>query len=187
MENGLLALNLLLFEVCRYTPRGAGEATAEHSSLPHIVRRSGGPASVFLLCVLYASLARRLGIPLEIVALELPPVLRSPRAPRYLLRLPAQHEQEELYIDVLAEGRLRGRHDLPQYATVGMPPEQFHTECVRVLRPADFVLALLGELMEACDAADHFEEALFWQMQSEVLLGQIELARADLPPTDDAA
>lgn len=180
IENGLLSLNLLLFEICRYSPRERGDGTAEHSSLAHIVRRSGGPASILMLCVLYAALARRLGVALQLVELSLPDVLRSPRSPRYLLRLPSQRqgkdEQEELYIDVLAEGRLRGRHDLPSYASVAMPQSQLQEELVRELRPSEAILLLLEELMDASEAADNFEEAVFWQMQSEVLEAQIRLA-----------
>lgn len=177
MENGLHSLNLLLFEVCRYTARDPGDATADHTSLAYLVRRSGGPAAVFMLCVLYAALARRLGLPLQLVELELPSVLRSARSPRYLLRLPAQREQEELYIDVLAEGRLRGRHDLPAYACVAMPASQLHEEYVRELRPERFILTLLQELSYACEAAENLEEAVFWQVQRDVLEAQIQIAK----------
>jgi hypothetical protein len=104
-------------------------------------------------------------------------VLRSARSPRYLLRLPAQREQEELYIDVLAEGRLRGRHDLPAYASVAMPASQLHDENVRELRPERFILILLEELSCACEAAENLEEAVFWQVQRDVLEAQIRIAK----------
>ena len=93
-QDGLLSINLLLFEICRYTPRQSSDVTAEHSSLAHIVRRNSGPVSLFIMCVLYAALARRIGLSLELIYLKLPPLLRAPRAPEFLLRLPAQGEQE---------------------------------------------------------------------------------------------
>ena len=289
IEKGLLSLNLLLFEILCFSPLARGDATAELTALPHLVRRAGGPASVFTLCTLYAALARRLGVPLQLVrarrprtsahaptractharmhhtsthtstqppcahtsthagrpsqhrrkflqrlpffrsashffaappcsfaaptcacvraslharetprvervkcatrrqvALELPPVLRG-RGPDYLLRLPAHGEQAELYIDVLAGGRLRAPWDLSAFANQPLAPAVLR-ECVRELTPCDFCVRLLDELADACEAADSHAEAAFWRVQQDVLAGQISLAeerkRAEEPPQD---
>ena len=72
IEKGLLSLNLLLFEILCFSPLARGDATAELTALPHLVRRAGGPASVFTLCTLYAALARRLGVPLQLVRARRP-------------------------------------------------------------------------------------------------------------------
>ena len=188
-ENGLLALNLLLFEVMGYMPRERGDATAEQCSLVHLVRRSGGPAALFMLCVLYAAVARRLGIPLQLVTLELPPVLRG-RGPAYLLRLPAADEQAELYIDVLANGRLRGPWDLAAYANedalnLGLDRADKDVlaaqmrEYVREVTPADFCVRQISELADACEAAEAQAEASFWHIQNDALTRQIEIAQAE--------
>ena len=173
-ENGLLSLNLLLFEVCQFSPRERGDATAEHTSLAHLVRRSGGPASLFTLCALYAALARRLGVILELVSLRLPGLLKG-RAPDLLLRLPGGAEQEELYVDILAGGRLRSAWDLKEYADAPLRAEDVRA-AVHELTPAEFCLRLVEELAEACEAADDRAEAAFWQIELEVLQGQLRLA-----------
>jgi uncharacterized membrane protein YccC len=49
-------------------------------------------------------------------------------------------------------------------------------EYVRVLTPTEFCLRLIEELADASDAADRAAEATFWQIQREVLQGQIMLA-----------
>lgn len=177
-ENGLLSLNLLLFEVCHYSARERGDATAEHTSLAHIVRRSGGPASLFTLCALYAALARRLGVFLQLVRLDLPEILRG-RAPDFLLRLPASKDQDELYIDVLAEGRLRMPWDLGNFANQKLPADEMRSH-IHELTPSEFCTHLVLELAEACEAADDSKEASFWRIQLEVLQGQIGLAEEEL-------
>ena len=141
-QNGLLALNLLLFEICHFAPVTAPTPPQIMPASPYIVRRSGGPAALLTLCVLYAILARRIGIPLQIVTLQPPSTAASATssaassaaathsasaaasAPshQYLLRLPPQVEQEELYIDVLAQGRLRGAPDVAELATAPHTP-----------------------------------------------------------------
>ena len=176
-QDGLLSINLLLFEVCRYMPLQAGDVVAEHTSLAHLVRRSGGPASLFAMCVLYAAIARRIGLHLELVQLSMPSLLRAPRSPDFLLRLPAQGAQEELYVDISAEGRLRAPHDLPRYASLPMPTSQMREECVAALTPETFCGVLLSQLRDACEAAENLDEAVFWQVQLEVLEGQVALAR----------
>jgi len=179
-ENGLLALNLLLFEVLRFSPRERGDNTAEHASLVHLVRRQGGPASLFSLCALYAALARRLGIPLQLVTLELPEMVRG-RGPDFLLRMPAQGEEAELFVDVLAEGRLRGPWDLAAYTNEDLGLEKAGKDAltaqmrafVHEVTPTAFCLRLVEEFATACEAADNLAEASFWQIQLDVLDKQI--------------
>ena len=191
-ENGLLALNLLLFEVCRFAPRERGDATSEHTSFPYIVRRAGGPASLLTLCVLYAALARRIGIALQLVTLELPPMLRG-RGPDYLLRLPGSNEQAELYVDVLAEGRLRGPWDLAAFANEALGLDKKGKdvvkaqmrEFVREVTPASFCLRLVEETADACEAAENLAEADFWQMQLDVLDQQIVAAMKERGVEED--
>ena len=140
----------------------------------------GGPASLFTLCVLYAALARRLGIPLQLVTLELPPMLRG-RGPDYLLRLPGTDEQAELYVDVLAEGRLRGPWDLAALANEDLGLDKASKDVLKdqmreyvvEVTPVSFCLRLVEEFAEACEAADNLAEASFWQIQLEVLDRQI--------------
>jgi len=163
-------------QVLCFTPRERGDATAEQASLVHLVRRQGGPASLFPLCVLYAALSRRLGIPLQLVTLELPPVLRG-RGPDYLLRLPASGEQAELYVDLLAGGRLRAAWDLAAFTNSAFGLDKADKDVLRTqmrdfvheVSPTDFVVALLDELANACEAADRRAEAAFWQIQLDVL------------------
>ena len=206
------------------------------------MRRSGGPAALLTLCVLYAILARRIGIPLQIVTLQPPSTAASANssaassaaathsasaaasAPshQYLLRLPPQVEQEELYIDVLAQGRLRGAHDVAELATraphAGADSGDGGANSganglVHELAPEGLCTRLLTQLMMSCDAAEDTHEvpdphahpkpnrnlslgmpeapptptpphphpqALFWQMQLEVLQGQLTIAKEEL-------
>ena len=86
----------------------------------------------------------------------------------------ASHE-EEIYIDVLAGGRLRSPWDLKERAEPALTSEQVRA-AVRELTPAEFCVRLVEELAGACEAADDLKEAAFWQMQLDVLRGQLELA-----------
>ena len=120
------------------------------------------------------------------VTLELPSIVRG-RGPDFLLRLPAQGEQQELYVDVLAEGRLRGPWDLAAFANEDLGLDKAGKdvlkaqmrEFVREVTPVDFCLQLLSELSDACEAADNLEEAAFWQIQIDVLDAQIRRAEEE--------
>ncbi len=180
-QNGLLALNLLIFEVLHYAPRESGDATAEHASLAYVVRKGGGPAALFTLCVLYKAVARRIGVDVQLVRLALPTGLRG-RGPSYLLRLPAEGEaMPELYVDVLAEGRLRSAHDLKAFAdsALGLLPDTVLAGLAVELSAEEGCEQLLAELEAACRGADNLAEAAFWKLQLEVLQGQIALARQE--------
>ena len=106
------------------------------------------------------------------------------RGPEYLLRLPAEGEQAELFVDVLATGRLRGPWDLAAFANedLGLDKADKDTlkaqmrEYVVEVAPAAFCLRLVTELAEACEAADNLSEAAFWQIQIDTLQKQIETA-----------
>ena len=81
-QNGLLALNMLLFEVSRFSPRAAQPrapypppSLPQHiphaaSSLAEAVRRGGGRVPLLLLCTLYMAVAQRLGLGLPITLLR---------------------------------------------------------------------------------------------------------------------
>lgn len=110
------------------------------------------------------------------------------RGPEYLLRLPAEGEQAELYVDVLANGRLRGPWDLAAFANEDLGlgkadkdalKRQFNEYVVEVA-PGPFCTRLVTELADACEAADNLAEAAFWQIQIDVLEKQIELAEEEL-------
>ena len=106
------------------------------------------------------------------------------RGPEYLLRLPAEGEQAELFVDVLATGRLRGPWDLAAFANedLGLDKADKDTlkaqmrEYVVEVAPGAFCLRLVTELAEACEAADNLSEAAFWQIQIDTLQKQIETA-----------
>ena len=113
--DGLLSINLLIFEVLRFAAREVGAASADQTSLPPLVRRGGGPASLLSLCILYQAIAAAIGVPLDLLLLDPPPMLPA-RGPQYLLRYTPEASANsaenspsaELYIDLLAAGRLRG-------------------------------------------------------------------------------
>ena len=168
------------------------------------MRRQGGSAALLPLCVLYAALARRVGLPLELVMLELPTAPRGAAAgaagaagaayPTYLLRLPAQGEQADVYIDVLANGRLRMPWDLAAFAHGAPGFAEAHDDkdalkvrmrqYVRELPPAAFCTCLVAELADACAAADSAAEAAFWSIQANVLERALDEAHrlCDAPP-----
>lgn len=173
-ENGLLALNLLLFEVLGFSPREGGDAASDHASLPYLVRRGGGPAALFTMCALYAALARRLGIPLQLVQLRYPPGAPKLVDAQYLLRLPPSAKQAETYIDLLEEGR-RG----PTCDTLAPVPVAALAPYVTELRPENFCLQLLNELAAACASENKVAEASFWRLQSSILEGQLQLRGED--------
>ena len=55
------------------------------------------------------------------------------RGPEYLLRLPAEGEQAELFVDVLATGRLRGPWDLAAFANEDLGLDKADKESLRIL------------------------------------------------------
>jgi hypothetical protein len=82
-QNGLLAINMLLFEVSRFAPRAAAQPRAPYpapsipqprphaaSSLAEAVRRGGGHVPLLLLCTLYMGVAHRLGLGLRLVSIR---------------------------------------------------------------------------------------------------------------------
>ena len=82
-QNGLLAINMLLFEVSRFAPRAAAQPRAPYpapsipqhmphaaSSLAEAVRRGGGRVPLLLLCTLYMGVAHRLGLGLRLVSIR---------------------------------------------------------------------------------------------------------------------
>ena len=82
-QNGLLAINMLLFEVSRFAPRAAAQPRAPYptpsiprhtahtaSSLAEAVRRGGGRVPLLLLCTLYMGVAHRLGLGLRLVTIR---------------------------------------------------------------------------------------------------------------------
>ena len=81
-QNGLLAINMLLFEVSRFAPRAAqprapypAASLPQHiphaaSSLAEAVRRGGGRVPLLLLCTLYMAVAQRLGLGLRLVSIR---------------------------------------------------------------------------------------------------------------------
>ena len=115
--DGLLSINLLIFEVLRFAAREVGAASADQTSLPPLVRRGGGPASLLSLCILYQAIATAIGVPLDLLLLDPPPMLPA-RGPQSLLRYTPEASANsaenspsaELYIDLLAAGRLRGEY-----------------------------------------------------------------------------
>eukprot|EP00967_Tisochrysis_lutea_P074319 scaffold99798_cov27-Tisochrysis_lutea.AAC.1 len=61
------------------------------TSLPDVIRRNGGVVSLFTLCIVYYTLAKIIGVPLQLVRLE-----REPRSPHFLLRLEPSTERQEM-------------------------------------------------------------------------------------------
>jgi len=169
-QNALHAINLLLFEIILFTPKERGAANPEQTALPPLLRRAGGSASLFTLCVLYAAISRKLGVPLEIVRFSPPPVLSS-HGPAFLLRFPAADEQHELYVDIMAAGRLRSTRDLSAFIDSSLP--QLSTAQVRgLLQPLDSAAVcaeLAREMQHACLFGNMIAQAAFWKVQRAVL------------------
>mmetsp|Transcript_37574 Transcript_37574/g.124476 ORF Transcript_37574/g.124476 Transcript_37574/m.124476 type:complete len:184 (-) Transcript_37574:269-820(-) len=169
-DRSLLGCRLLLFDVLDF--HAAPEPTPEQASLPDLLRRRGGAASLFSLCVLYATLARKLGVGLQLVRLS-PPPGRTLRGPRFLLALgPA-----ELFIDILAAGRLRTLSDLAQFLDGGdgdggavgrLSPAQLRAAA----KPLDLravCLQLVRESEASSESVGRLAHAQFWSAQRELL------------------
>ena len=184
-ENALHALNLLLFDVLQFSARASGSATPEQSSLPPLLRRGGGAAALLPLCVLYEALSRKLGVPLELVVFDPPPTLVAEPPPRFLLRLPAQEGEFEIYVDVLNGGRLRSTHDLGDYLysdglEVELDEENAQLrQYVRTLDASDFCLELMRELEASCVSSAMDAEASFWKAQRDVLREELRQVEAE--------
>ncbi|KAL1504582.1 hypothetical protein AB1Y20_008367 [Prymnesium parvum] len=175
-QNALLSLNLLLFEVIRYEARDRGKGVSvEQTSLPLLVRRGGGPANLFAMCVLYAELAGRLGVPLEVVLFAPPKVLRG-RGPEFLLRLAGDEEQQELFVDVQAHGRLRTPHDLAAFMHEACPAAALRPAAMQSfvvpLSVGDACVQQLHELEWVCESAEQIAEAAFWRVQREMFIAR---------------
>ncbi|EOD35458.1 hypothetical protein EMIHUDRAFT_449231 [Emiliania huxleyi CCMP1516] len=169
-ENALHAIQLLLFDVLDF--HAAPEPTPEQASLPDLLRRRGGAASLFSLCVLYATLARKLGVGLQLVRLS-PPPGRTLRGPPFLLALgPA-----ELFIDILAAGRLRTLSDLAQFLDGGdgdggavgrLSPAQLRA-AAKPLDQRAVCLQLVRESEASSASVGRLAHAQFWSAQRELL------------------
>ena len=94
---------------------------------------------------------------------------------------------------MLANGRLRGAWDLAAFANEMLDEKKTSRdqlssalrEYVHELTPSEFCLRLCSELAEACEAAENVGEGAFWQLQREVLAGQISLAEERRRQRDD--
>mmetsp|Transcript_16902 Transcript_16902/g.51220 ORF Transcript_16902/g.51220 Transcript_16902/m.51220 type:complete len:197 (-) Transcript_16902:1931-2521(-) len=147
-------------------------ARTDEASLPDLLRRRGGAASLFSLCVLYATLARKLGVGLQLVRLS-PPPGRTLRGPPFLLALgPA-----ELFIDILAAGRLRTLSDLAQFLDGGdgdggavgrLSPAQLRA-AAKPLDQRAVCLQLVRESEASSASVGRLAHAQFWSAQRELL------------------
>jgi len=180
-QNALLAINLLLFELLQFKALERGSVTQEQTSLPPLVRRNGGAASLFSLCLLYASISRNLGVPLQLVTLAPPPMI-SAHGPQFLLRLPQGDAHDELYIDVASDGRLRQTHDLRNYFIHGevanAQPAQLR-EFLLLLPGGGLCVEMLRELEAACTCSNLVAHATFWKVQRSVLKEQLAVVRSE--------
>ena len=97
----------LAAQVIRYEARDRGKGVnAEQSDLSAVIRRGTGTVNLFTMCILYAELASRMGVELDVVLFAPPQMLRG-RGPEFLLRLanpnpgePQLAQQEEVYVDL---------------------------------------------------------------------------------------
>lgn len=170
-ENALHSINLLLFDIFQFKTKGA--ATPEQSSLPPLLRRGGGNAGLLPLCVLYAALSRKLGVALELVRFDPPSALVATRPPGFLLRMPPQDGEFEIYVDVLAGGRLRSTHDLGNYLSGGGLSGDLDRQNARLrqfvlkVEQTELCLELMRDLESACVFSNMLAEAAFWKVPNK--------------------
>lgn len=113
------------------------------------------------------------GVQLEIVRFAPPKMLRG-RGPEFLLRLSGLEEEEQLFVDVKALGRLRAPHDLAAFVHETCPPAALATSVLQSfvvpLSVGDVCTQQLCEMEWVCEAAEQLAEAAFWRVQREVFM-----------------